>query len=310
MADPAATGESELREALARAEDPCEPALELVGLLAAAERHREALAVLATARRRSSDSRLAVAQAAVHRDLGERHLAVRELEQLEAGSGSMPPGVLFELAELQWLEGCGPAALATASRLRAAHAGSPWLEANDGALRVLEHEVASRAEPCRILVRDLLGNLRGARDTGIRLATLEALWQIGDPAARGDGSTLRWRVLAIACGDETAAVRARAVELAEPGLDDPLGFCQAALGDGSPAVRATAARNALRLLGAGAVPLLAAALVEESQPEAFCALHDALVDHFGPVVALAPGDAHAAAGRAAAVAAWRRRWGP
>jgi Flp pilus assembly protein TadD len=117
-----------LRQELATAEDPTASALELAGFLAAEERHEEALAVVQQAETRSPDPRLRVARAGLQRDLGRRHLALAELETLvrERGAKALHPGLLYEVAELNWLEGNGAQALANLREIDQVHGDDPW----------------------------------------------------------------------------------------------------------------------------------------------------------------------------------------
>jgi len=308
--------ESDLRERLAKAADPAPAAIELAALLGDNERHEEALAVLAEARRRSSDARLRIAQASVHRDLGQRHLAVAELRAVcrEQGALALHPGLLFEFAELLWLEGEPEAAKATLAELRNAHADDVWCQRNAGTLRALELEIAAQTTPSCVRIRDLLGNLRGAPVEIVRLRTLEDLVALAgsngkaSPAARAASwHDLRERAIAIACGDPSPTLRARAIQLAEPGPEQRATFFQLALADPSALVRRHAAECAAAKLGEGARRLLLDSLEQEQDVEAFLGIHAALasiaVD--APLLSLAEcGDAER---RAATIQYWKRQ---
>ncbi|MBL8733594.1 MAG: hypothetical protein JNN13_14580 [Planctomycetes bacterium] len=300
--------EAELRHLLATTSDPTEPALDLAALLLDEERPAEALQVLDTAAGRRPSPLLRLARAGVLRDLGRRHLAVAELTGLvrELGAGNLGPGVLFELAELQWLEGAGADAAATLAQLRAAHQGDPWCREHHRDLDGLAAEIAHDEGPQRLRVRDLLGNLRGAPLATVRVATLERLVAIADaePALTLD---LAGRAVAIAAADASPAVRAAAVRLARPVPESVDDFCRLALDDAAALVRRFAASRAAELLGARAVPLLLAQLERESDPAAFAALDAALAASGGASALVTASAADTAAGRLAVVTQWRRR---
>lgn len=314
--------ERSLREQLAAAPDPTSYALELAGLLADLERHREALAMLVGVRQRlaaagrAADPVLRVAIAGAHRDLGQRHLAVAELEALlaERGALGLHPALLFETAELQWLEGKAGAAVATLAELRRGYADSDWLAHQAGAVQQLELDIANRTAPTRVRLRDLFGNLRGATEAFVRLRTLEELVRLaGEPAeATADGATGEPRVaavgpmaLAIAFGDADGLVRARAVQLTGP-VEAPEQFCRTALADADARVRTAAIAKAVAWLGAASRPLLLAALANEADPATFRACHEALVGVVGNGPPLASGGEAQAQARQATVAAWRQ----
>ncbi|MFO1078841.1 MAG: hypothetical protein U1E73_14055 [Planctomycetota bacterium] len=264
-ADPVAV-ERNLREELAGPE-PTAAALELTALLCGLERHRDAVEVLQEARRRSKDQRLAIALAGVQRDLGQRHLAVAELRSVrrDVGAAGLHPAVLCDLAELEWLEGEREAAAATLAELRRVHGDDRWCKANEPALGALEADIARHDAPTRIGERDLFGNLRGAPLATVRIATLNALMgrvRAAAPSARR--SALERRLLAIAGGDDSAALRVRAVQLGPPEGDDPDEFCAAALADADPLVRRAASQRTHELLGPAAAALLSRALATET----------------------------------------------
>jgi hypothetical protein len=307
--------ERELRNELANASNPTAAALELAGLLAESERHAEALAVLTTAQRRSTDPVLRVAAAGLQRDLGQRHTAVATLVALRAEQGalSLHPSLLFELAELQWLEGTPAAAVATLAELQQAHAGSAWVADQQVAIRGLQGEIDSGRPPSRLRVRDLLGNLRGADSPWVRQRTLEELVHLADGAAGGQSRRLqglRDRAIAIGCGDADATVRARAIQLATPADELRLPFCAAALADVDPRVRAIAAERTAQLRPDGGAALLCAALQREADPAAFRAMHDALAQNVPGGPELPSGAEVNPDQRRAAAAAWKDRCKP
>lgn len=300
--------EADLRHQLATAADPTDAALDLAALLLDAERPAEALHALDTALARQPSPLLRLARAGVLRDLGQRHLAVAALAGLvrEFGAAALNPGVLFELAELQWLEGAGDDAAATLATLRQVHAGDAWCLEHHAEIDGLAAEIVHHDGPQRLRLRDLLGNLRGAPLATIRLATLERLLAIAEaePELTGD---LADRVLAIAAGDRSPAVRAAAVRRAAPAPAAALEFCQVALDDGDALVRRFAAARAAEVLGDAATPLLLARLEQEQDPAAFAALDGALASVCGLAPGLAADGTNTGPQRQAVVALWRRR---
>lgn len=279
--------ERALRALLATAADPTGAALELAELLTAREAPDEALAVVESALARRQSASLRVARVDLLRDLGQRHLAVAELRTVvtDLTVPATPPDLLFDLAELEWLEGNRAAARTALDALVAQHAATDWFLANKRQVTSLRDEVATAAMPRRIRVRDLFGNLRGAPSAVTRVKTLEGL--VGDPSATSSAASSpassaaaepgrAARAVAIALGDESPAVRTRAVQLAAPEPDVASAFCAAALVDPSPLVRRAAVVRTEELLGAAAVPVLLTALATEADPACFRALHEAL----------------------------------
>lgn len=307
--------EKDLRHELATAADPTDVALELAGLLTDLERPREALAALEAAMSRRPGPRLSIAHAAVQRDLGQRHLAVAELERLRATQGALAvaPGVLLELAELQWLEGHGDTALATLTELRRAYSEDAWWTTNGTPVEQLALEVNTRSAPQRLRLRDLLGNLRGAPNQLVRLRTLEEIVHLADhgkdssEAQQRALAGLRERAIAIACGDEHPVVRARAIQLAKPVAATAMDFCAAAFGDASPVVRSCVAPRCAEWLGRSAIPLLLEVLAKETDGAAFRAMHEALGSLVTEAPQLLPQDEDKAERRLVVTAAWRQR---
>jgi len=304
--------EQDLRQELSVASDPTDCALELAGLLADLERHREALAVLTTARQRSANQSLRVAIAGVHRDLGQRHLAVAALEAvlIEEGSLAMSPALQLELAELQWLEGSPAAALATTSGLRRAHADGPWFAQHAAAVQALELEVGTQAAPTKVRVRDLLGNLRGAPGPLVRLRTLEELLKLADglpTSRRSGGMSIVDRTLAIGLADEAGVVRARAIQLGAPRVAEPELLFRAALRDADPMVRTVTAAASAERLQTAALPQLIEAIAAEQDPKVFRAIHEAASSIASGGPTLAPDDELHAERRAALAVAWTHR---
>ncbi|MCA8975233.1 MAG: hypothetical protein KDC98_10955 [Planctomycetes bacterium] len=308
--------ERSLRDRLA-GDDPVDAALELAALLCDLERHGEAVWVLLTARSKVAEPLLEIALASVRRDLGERHLAVAGLRALRRQQGplALHPAVLFELAELEWLEGDRAGASTTIAELSQLHGDDEWSQKGAAAIAALRREVAEAKAPTRVKVRDLLGNLRGAPSVMVRLRTFEHLLRIARRAESQSPSTaaLERRVLAIGLDDDAPAVRARAIQLGPPAsdLEDPAiltRFCRLALADADPLVRRTAAPRVVELIGPSATDLLLQAMATESDAAAFSAMHAALASIPGaqqpPAV-----DAADPESRQRAVMEWRQRWG-
>lgn len=295
--------EAELRSQLARAEDPTESAILLARRLEAEERQQEALFVLDTAlRRRPTGTLLRAERAAVLRDLGRRGEALAVLEELCAGAdaAATAPPLLFELAELQWLEGRREASRATLDALRRHHAAEPWTAQAAPRLAALEHDLETAERPTRLSVRDLLGNLRGAAAPADRQRAFDLLASVGGEA--------RARAHAVILADEDPLLRARGVALAEIAPSRLAEFCASFLADPAPLVRAAAAGRTADLSAAEALALLLPSMAAEESAEAFLAMNAALRHLTGSGRELTPAAAEDAGSRAAVVAEWRRRW--
>lgn len=270
--DAANSGERRIREELAHGPDPEEAALQLAASLAARERYHDALAAVEAALgRRPSDGRLLVARAGLLRDLGMRAEAALVLSRLlgENGASDLHPGILLELAELQWLEGEPAAALGTIGQLRVAHGDSRWVAARAEAILALEREASSGPRPLSLKLRDLLGNLRGAPNPAARLAALRRLLQVG-----GEIST---RAVATGVVDGDPAVRVAALEGAQLDGDALLELAAAMLNDPSCGVRVAAASRLAATADPAAVPPLLGALAVEQEEAAFTAMAGALL---------------------------------
>ena len=295
--------EAELRDQLRSAADPVPAALQLERVLDAEERLPEGLAVLDEAlARRPGDPQLEVARAGVLRDLGRRDQAVAALRALleRAGPAKLHPGLLFELAEIEFVQGETAAAKATLNSLRQEHADDPWLRASAAELSQLQRQVDAASRPVRLAPRDLLGNLRGAADAAERARALEQLLALGGLNAA--------RAQAIAAIDRAPEVRAAAVrqcvvdgavlpEVIAVGLADP-----------APSVRRAAAARASELPPQQAIALLLPTLAAEQDPETFAALNVVLRAVTGAGPELTAAAAADPAARSAVVSAWRQRW--
>ena len=302
MADVAMPTEAQLRGRVAHDDDPSAAALALVRQFDIEERLPEALQVLdAALERRPNEPSLRVARAGVLRDLGLRREAGEALAELltQQGPDRIHPGLLFELAELQVLEGNAAAAKATLRMLRQSHGASEWTHRSASELAVLDRAIET-GRPLRLLARDLLGNLRGAPLAKDRLAALRELVRL-DPE-------LAARAVAIAGGDPDPKLRADSIRLAtvDPGVLPEV--VAAGLADRAPEVRLAAVLRAQELAAAEVADLLLAALANEQDAGVFAALHSALrqLDPAGPELKTTTAEDPAA--RAALVAAWRQRW--
>ena len=298
--------------------DPVEDAIALAAELCSQERHRDALLVLDSALATpaalpgTGSVLLTVARARVLRDLGRRHLAAAALREVVAAHGApaLTPALLFELAELEWLEGERQAALERLEVIRSAHAGDPWLREHARDLDGLQREASTAPRPARLQIRDLLGNLRGAPEPTERMRALElavAPLRNPTPQALDAAQRLRAIVVAIAAADSSAAIRARAVQLAEVDAAWSRDLCAAALEDPAPVVRAIAASRSIELLRDQAPTVLFAALAKEQDPGTFARLHESLAMTAAPAPRIEPGDEASPERRAALVAAWRQR---
>lgn len=298
--------EADLRRELATAVDPTAAALELAALLTQFERCAEALAAIDAARMRVPSPALRVARAGVLRDLGQRHLAVAELRALrrELGAAAMHPHLLFELAELEWLEGDGQGTQQTLRELATTHGDDEWTKTHRAAREELMTACQVAERPRRLAIRDLLGNLRGAPLATERLAVLEQLVRGAglEPAAR---SELRGKAVAIALVDEAEAIRARAVQLAEVPLDDLAEFCQEALADASPMVRQFAMQRCRELPRELAIPLLLHHLAGESCWPVWQAARGTLQSWHPSLAPLSTQSVATAEDRQQVLAAWR-----
>lgn len=296
-----------LREQLATAEDPTVPALELANLLAASERFREALAVVDTGLRRRVTPPLRQARASVLRDLGQRHLAVAELRAVERDlpPEEIDPVVRFELAQLEWLEGEAAAAAATLQRLQVLNANSAWLQDHRQEVAELMAAVQAGGRPRIVLIRDWLGNLRGADSVRARLSLLD--WMLDATELEPDRAReLHVLALGVALGDDSAAVRARAVQRGVPDPDFALEFFTEGLSDPSPLVRRCAAPRLAATLPERAAPQLFECMKSEDDALAFLAEHDALATLRAAPRSCSEADAGDASQRATLVAAWQR----
>ncbi|GAB4159320.1 MAG: hypothetical protein Fur0037_26560 [Planctomycetota bacterium] len=287
------------REALAAAADPSGPALDLVDWLAARERLAEGLPVLdAALARKPGDPVLLRRRADLLRDLGRRKEALAILAASFRDADD--PEILLDTAEMAWLEGDRDGARQALDRLLRRHGASPYVERHAGRLAVLDDELRREPAPRRILIRDLLANLRGATRPGDRAAALEILASAGGEAAS--------RACAIALADQSALVRASGMRLAVLEEAAMAKLVEAALADPSALVRAAAATRALELGVERAVPLLIAAIAAEEDSKTFATMHQILkrLCPDGPEARI--GAEEDPAERAALAAAWRSAW--
>jgi tetratricopeptide (TPR) repeat protein len=273
--------ERTLRHEIATGDDPTGAALTLAAQLTADERHAEALLVLERAAARRPSPPLRIARAGVLRDLGRRHEAVEEMRALLAHSGveALHPRLLFELAELHWLEGDRNAALDLLRRTLEVHAADAWVQQHRQELTSLQAEVDRAPRPERVRVRDLLGNLRGAPNPTDRVQVLERLLGSArvEPDAERRGE-LHDLTIGIAVDDPSPLVRSRALQLVAFADERQAAICVAALEDTDALVRRRAAERLAEIDDAEhrIARALLGALRREDDGATFAALHEAL----------------------------------
>lgn len=308
--------ERALRNAFADAGDVTEPALQLASFLVRKERYPEALHVLDLAIGRSRDDErpapagLRLARAGLLRDVARNDLAMVELRGVvrERGRERVAAGTLLELAQVEWLAGERDAAKATMRDLLRVHVDRPFLRDNAAWVREWRNRIENQS------VTDDSGDLRDAfallRAAPLVTGRIRILDALARPQASGpDDGRREVRLLAIkiACADESAAVRTRAVQLADANGVDNLPFWRAAMADEAPLVRRYGAYGAVRRHGERAVDAVLAAMAAEQDPATFAALHAAMAKALD--VAPPPCADENEEGRANAVAMWRKRCG-
>lgn len=316
-----ARSERQLRNAFANAdqEHAGQAALELAGYLVIRERHFEALFVVDTAIKRHRTVPLRLARAGLLRDLARCDDAAAELQGVvrEIGAKNVSPATLFDLVQAEWVAGQGAAAAATLRSIQQMHAGDAWLrdhatEMADWDQRI--REVTPGRDPlANGELRDLFALLRAAPEAAGRLKMLDTLAvppkprpgpnAASDQAAIDARRPLRMRAIAIACADESTAVRARAVHLAAVNRLSDEAFWEVALTDPAPLVRRFAASGAAQQHGRKAVTKLFAAISHERDPAAFASLHAALAAALEVIAPTCEADTEF--GRHQAVAHWR-----
>lgn len=309
--------ERTLRNAFAKAEDPSQPALELAGFLVQQERHFEALYVIDAALKRRREAHvdadttvpLRLARAGLLRDVARCDLAVTELRGIvrERTAKRVAPATLFDLAQVEWVSGDNRAAKTTLALLQREHSGDDWLRRHADELaawhRRLEASNASRDPLANGDLRDVFALLRAAPELAARQRLLRSLAR---PRPGADGrASVRLRAIAIACADESPAMRALAVQLAASNELDELAFWQTALRDRAPLVRNYAAAGLARITKEvpSAVAILYAAIRQETDEHAFLSQHRSL----GKLLEVAPDACDAATddGRQAALGKWK-----
>ncbi|HEB53790.1 MAG TPA: hypothetical protein ENI87_11110 [bacterium] len=309
-ADPRAR-ERALRTALAEAEDPTEPALRLSRFLVAGERHPEALQVVDHALTASRAPELRRVRAGLLRDLARPDLAVAELRALVRERGDRAaPDTLFELAQVEWVVGQRQDALRTLRTLGERHADGAWMAGHAAEFDAWQARIT--AEPAQDplangSMRDLFALLRAAPAVTARIRVLESLAQPPEREEDRQRRPMRLRAIAVACADESAAVRARAVQLAIANRLANEAFWTAALADRSALVRRFAAVGVATCHADTAPPALLRALAAEQDPRAFEALHAALAHVHG--IEPPACDATTSAGRKATLLRWQQRGG-
>lgn len=312
--------ERTLRNAFGNATEPTQTGLELAGFLVQQERHSEALFVIDTALQQKRNANqgdtvpLRLARAGLLRDLARCDLAVTELRGVvrELGAKRVSPATLLDLAQAEWVTGDNQAAKATLRSLHREHVDDAWLGAN-------ADELASWRQRLKVVrperdplangdLRDMYALLRAAPDFSARLRMLNSLARpdleaINDAGGIDARRPVRMRAIAIACADDAASVRARAVQWAAANQLTDMQFWTTALRDVAPVVRNFAATGITRMQGKLAATELLRAMAREQDQAAFLAMHVALSKSLG--VAEKPCDAATAAGREAAVAKWQ-----
>lgn len=316
-------GEHELRNAFAHADQQglTEAALDLAGFLVRGERYFDALHVIDLALKRHRTVPLRLARAGLLRDVARCDLAAVELQGVvrDLGASRVSPATLLDLAQAQWVNGDQESAAATMRSIQSQHADDLWQREHADELALWQKRIAQTSPILNPVangeLRDMFALLRAAPVISGRLKMLDRLAAppVSAPAdaAPVDEATafeqarqaVRMRAIAIACADESAAVRTRAVYLAaDNGLNDRA-FWQVALQDAAPLVRRFAAVGAAKMLGKVVAPDLLAALAAESDERAFGSLHESLAKALAtPLPAC---DVHTEQGRQAAVAHWK-----
>lgn len=305
-----ATAAAVSQESASPASDEVAALEDRVAALAHEERFRDAFACLDAAAAAADDVRLLALRAELLRDVGRRHESLAVWRQIVARVGveQVDSASLFGIAVLERLEGERNACLRTLAELRRRPSDEPWLTAHAAEVRQLHAETANGLPITRISARDLLGNLRGAPDASNRAGALAVLLRTdaSDPSA---GAGVRRRAVMVAVGDADPLVRAAGVAAWEADDDVAADFCAGALADGSAVVRAAAVPHARRLAPAAAIPLLLAAMADESDATVFAVMHSALAEVSGIAGMAPPLAAGSAAERTACVTLWQARLG-
>ena len=282
------------------------PGLRLASFLAASERFDEALHVLDMMLSSRRTSSVLVARAGVFRDLARSDAAMSDLEEVvrRRGRAGVTAGTLFELVQVQWLAGATIEAAKTMDDLLRLHVDSEFLARNrarvdDWHVRVQRPEGLVESGD----LRDAFALLRAAPQVTARLQMLDAL--APEVIADDERREVRLRAIAVACGDDSAAVRTRSVQLAAvAGISAPA-FWRAAVADADRMVRRAAANACVKLKRRDFGQLLLAAIEVEPDPDVFLALHVSL----GKLLGVPPTscDPHKSEDRQRAILHWRRQ---
>lgn len=278
--------------------------------LAGREQYEAALALLEPLAERGAAPTVAAARVGLLRDLGRRSEALAALRELVAdvGPAALHPGLLFEWAELAWLE-ARPAEASSALRAIAQHhVADPWRVAHADELAGLQRELARGAAPQRLRVRDLLAELRGQTDPQRRLWSLERLLAVAGDGEEPLAVELRSRAAAIAAGDPEPAIRALALRAAEVHPDEVQELCAAGGDDPAPLVRLAAVQRSRRLADRQALPLLWTWLHREGDGAVFASIHMDLAARIGDAPVLPDDASDSAAARAAVRQQWQERF--
>jgi hypothetical protein len=308
--------ERHLRNAFANADQlqVTQAALDLAGYLVQQERHFDALFVIDAALKRHRSVPLRLARSGLLRDVARCDLATVELQGVvrQLGAKNVSPATLFDLVKVQWVAGQGEAAAATLRSIQQAHAGDPWLGNHSAEISEWDRKIRNVAPGRDPLangeLRDLFALLRAAPDAAGRLRMLNTLAAPENPRANATGENhprrpVRVRAIAIACADESTAVRARAVFLAAANQLTDESFWQVALTDAAPLVRRFAATGAAQQHGRKSAPILLAAISREQDDQTFQSLHAALATALS--ITAPACTATTEAGRSQAIAHWK-----
>ena len=247
-----------------------------------------------------------MARAGVFRDLARSDAAMSDLEEVvrRRGRAGVTAGTLFELVQVQWLAGATSEAAKTMDDLLRLHVDSEFLARNrarvdDWHVRVQRPEGLVESGD----LRDAFALLRAAPQVTARLQMLDAL--APEVIADDERREVRLRAIAVACGDDSAAVRTRSVQLAAvAGISAPA-FWRAAVADADRMVRRAAANACVKLKRRDFGQLLLAAIEVEPDPDVFLALHVSL----GKLLGVPPTscDPHKSEDRQRAILHWRRQ---
>lgn len=278
--------------------------------LTASEQYEAALALLEPVADSGIANPVTAARIGLLRDLGRRAEALSLLRTLvhEVGPTAVHPGLLFEWAELAWLEQRPDEAQGALRILQEHHAVQPWTVAHAAELTGLQRELTRGGTPQRLRVRDLLADLRGHPDPSRRLWSLQRLLAAAGDADDPVAVELRGRAVAIAAGDSEPSLRALALRSAEVHPDELLLLCAAGGADPAPLVRLAAVQRSRRLPDDQALPLLWEWCQQEVDGDVFVSIHAALAGRVADAPPLPDEAREVLEARARVLQQWRARW--